>query len=105
VTWREDPGDGEVITFCVYHAALAGPAWQESLPYIVVVVQLAYSGIHVLSQLVCQAPSEACIGLKVRIGFDVIHAGLALPKFFPSSTSLEVAGLDTPPLASRDVDR
>jgi len=41
-TWQEDPGQGEVVTFCVYHAELAGPAWRAHLPYTVVVVQLWY---------------------------------------------------------------
>jgi len=82
-TWQEDPGRGEVVTFCVYHSEIAGPAWQAHLPYTVVVVQLWYSGVKMLSQLVCYDPQLVRIGLPVRVGFEVVHTGIALPKFFP----------------------
>jgi len=82
-TWQEDPGQGEVVTFCVYHSEIAGPAWQAHLPYTVVVVQLWYSGVKMLSQLVCDDPQLVRIGLPVRVGFEAVHAGIALPKFFP----------------------
>ena len=32
-TWQPDPGWGEVLTFCVYHAALASPAWEAELRF------------------------------------------------------------------------
>ena len=81
-TWREEPGQGEVMTFCVYHAELAGAAWRSSLPYTVVVVQLWYSGIHMLSNLICDDPQEVRIGIPVRVGFEGVHGALPLPKFF-----------------------
>ena len=76
-------GQGEVVTFCVYHSEIAGPAWQAHLPYTVVVVQLWYSGVKILSQLVCDDPQLVRIGLPVRVGFEAVHAGMALPQFFP----------------------
>jgi uncharacterized OB-fold protein len=82
-TWHEEPGHGEVVTFCVYYAEMAGPAWRSSLPYIVVVVRLWYSGIHILSNLVCDDLQAVRIGIPVRVGFDVVHGALPLPKFFP----------------------
>ena len=82
-TWQEDPGQGEVVTFCVYHSEIAGPAWQAHLPYTVVVVQLWYSGVKMLSQFVCDDPQLVRIGLPVRVGFEAVHTGIALPKFFP----------------------
>lgn len=82
-TWQEDPGTGEVVTFCVYYVDLAGPAWQAHLPYVVVVVQLWHSGVKMLSNLVCDDPQLVFVGLKVRIGFDATDAGMTLPKFFP----------------------
>jgi uncharacterized OB-fold protein len=72
-----------VVTFCVYHAELAGPAWHSSLPYTVVVVQLWYSGIYMLINLVCNDLQAIRIGIPVRVGFEVVPGGLPLPKFFP----------------------
>jgi len=81
-TWQEDPGQGEIVTFCVYHAEVAGPAWRPYLPYTVVVVQLWYSGIKMLSNLVCDDLELVRIGLQVRVGFEAVNERLALPKFF-----------------------
>ena len=90
-TWQEDPGQGEVLTFCVYHTEIAGLAWRAHLPYTVVVVQLWYSGVKMLSQLVCDAPQLVRIGLPVRVGFEALPAGIALPKFFPLQGAAGIA--------------
>jgi uncharacterized protein len=82
-TWREEPGQGEVVTFCVYHAEIAGPGWRTSLPYMVVVVHLWYSGIKMLSNFVCDDFQTVRIGVPVRVGFEVVNEWLTLPKFFP----------------------
>ena len=82
-TWHKDPGKGEILTYCVYHAELAGPAWRAHLPYTVVVVQLWYSGVKMLSNLVCDDPRVVRIGLPVRINFEAVNTWIALPKFFP----------------------
>lgn len=71
------------MTFCVYHSEIAGPAWRAHLPYTVVVVRLWYSGVHMLSQLVCDDPQLVRIGLPVRVGFEAVSAGMVPPKFFP----------------------
>ena len=36
-----------------------------------------------LSQLVGDDPQVVRIGLPVRVGFEAVNAGIALPKFFP----------------------
>jgi|GEM_PF-244255 len=82
-TWRADPGAGEVLTFCVYHTEIAGPAWQPCLPYVVAVVRLWWSGVNMLSQLLCEDPQRVYIGLPVYIAFDVRPNGLILPRFLP----------------------
>jgi uncharacterized OB-fold protein len=82
-TWQEEPGQGEIVTFCVYHAEIAGPTWQPYLPYTVVVGQLWYSGIKMLGRLVCDNPQLVRIGLPVRVGFEAVNERLALPQFFP----------------------
>ena len=37
-----------------------------------------------LGHLVCDDPQLVRIGLPVCVGFASLHAGVALPKFFPS---------------------
>jgi uncharacterized OB-fold protein len=81
--WREDPGQGDIETFCVYHAALAGPAWQPELPYVVAVIRLRHTGILMLSQLRCDDPSAISIGLAVQAIFEAASEQLTLPKFVP----------------------
>ncbi len=82
-TWQDDPGRGRVVTYCVYHSELAGPAWHQDLPYVVVVVHLSFSGIHMLSNLVCEHPDIVRIGLPVRVTFVPASPAITLPKFVP----------------------
>ena len=82
-TWREDAGAGEVVTFCVYHVDVAGPAWQEELPYAVAVVRLYQSGVNILSQLRDVDVKQIRIGLSVRVVFENMDGDIALPKFKP----------------------
>jgi uncharacterized OB-fold protein len=81
-TWQNDPGTGEVLTFCVYSSALAGPVWEAELPYIVTVVSLAYSGVKMLSNLVCDV-ALVQIGLPVHVVFEQMTDSITLPKFVP----------------------
>jgi len=81
--WQADPGQGEVATFCVYHAEIAGPAWQQDVPYTVAVIRLWHSGVHLLSQLLGVAPQAVRVGLSVQVYFEMINAQITLPKFAP----------------------
>lgn len=81
-TWREDPGHGEILTFCVYHSELAGPAWRERLPYVVAVVKLDYSGIRMLGNLTGVEPGNVEVGLKTGLCFETIGNGMSLPQFY-----------------------
>ncbi len=83
--WREDPGRGEVLTFCVYHSDLAGPAWRPKIPYVVAVVELSQSRVKMLGNLIVADPGLVHIGLKVRLGFETIDNRTALPQFHPLS--------------------
>jgi uncharacterized OB-fold protein len=83
LAWREDTGLGEIETFCVYYSALAGPAWQPELPYVVAVIRLWHSGVQMLSQLRCDDPSVISIGLAVQVIFEPASAQITLPKFVP----------------------
>ena len=82
-TWREDVGKGEVLTYCVYHSELAGPAWITELPYVVAVVQLQQSRVKMLSQLRCNDPTIPAIGQHVRVRFEPMDGEVVLPVFEP----------------------
>lgn len=82
-TWQNDPGVGEVLTFCVYHSALASPGWEAELPYVVAVISLAYSRVKILSNLVCTDMAVVRIGLPVKVVFEPLTERITLPKFVP----------------------
>ena len=91
-TWQNDPGRGEVVTFCVYHSAIASPAWETELPYIVAVISLAYSGVKILSNLICGEATRVRIGLPVQVQFDPVSDSITLPKFAPCLQANVLAG-------------
>lgn len=91
-TWRHEPGAGEVVTFCVYHAELAGPAWQQALPYVVAAVRLRSSGVTMISNVVGVAPARVDIGMAVRVVFEPVDRTITLPKFVPYGTSGRLSG-------------
>ena len=82
-TWQNDPGKGEILTFCVYHSAIASPVWEAELPYIVGVIFLEYSRVKILSNLVCSNAALVRIGLPVTVVFEHITESITLPKFIP----------------------
>ena len=84
-TWRQDSGRGEVLTFCVYHSELAGPAWRSKLPYVVTVVELLQSRVKMLGNLMVTDPDLVRIGLEVRLEFETIDNRITLPQFRPLS--------------------
>lgn len=81
--WQRDPGDGEILTFCVYHAELAGPAWRAEVPYTVAVVRLWYSAVKMLSRVLHVNPAEVRIGQPVRVVFPAAGNDFRLPCFVP----------------------
>jgi uncharacterized OB-fold protein len=85
-TWQDEPGRGEVLTYCVYHSEIAGPAWRADLPYMVAVIRLYYSGVNMLSNLVCDDEDVVRIGLPVQVIFEPVSESITLPKFVPCVT-------------------
>ena len=90
-TWREDPGKGEVLTFCIYHSELAGPAWQGDLPYVVGVIHLWQSGVKMLSRLHCHPLDKMRVGLPVQVRFEVADERITLPPFAPLNSGFAPA--------------
>jgi uncharacterized protein len=87
VTWQEDPGQGEVATFCIYYSEIAGPAWKKDLPYTVAVIRLWHSGVYLLSNLHCKNAQAVRVGLPVQVYFAVMNEHITLPQFVPLQTS------------------
>ena len=52
------------------------------MPYIVTVVSLEYSGVKMLSNLVCDV-ALVQIGLPVHVVFEQMTDSITLPKFVP----------------------
>jgi len=79
--WTESQGRGEVFTYKIAHHAVH-PAVEEQVPYGVVVVKLDdCGGTLVTSNLVDLAPEEIRVGLRVRLVWDDVAEGVALPRF------------------------
>ena len=79
--WAESQGRGEVFTYTIAHHA-AHPAVEEQVPYGVVVVKLDdCGGTLVTSNLVDLPPDEIGVGLRVRVVWDDVDEGVALPRF------------------------
>jgi uncharacterized OB-fold protein len=93
-TWRDDPGVGEVLTFCVYHSELAGPAWRQALPYVVAVVRLRCSGVNMLSNVVGVSPERVRIGMPVQVVFESVGPAVTLPKFGPCGDAVAHSGVN-----------
>jgi uncharacterized OB-fold protein len=90
-TWQEDRGEGEVLTFCVYHSELAGPPWQGDLPYVVGVIQLWQSGVKMLSRVHGHPLDKICVGLPVQVRFEVADDRITLPMFVPLNSGVAPA--------------
>ena len=80
-TWCEEPGTGEILTFCVYYSELAGQAWQAELPYVVAVIRMRCSGVRILSQVLVDTPDTVRIGQGVEVIYEPAGDAMTLPKF------------------------
>ena len=79
--WEESAGRGEVFTYTVAHHAVH-PAVKEQVPYGVVVVRLDDCGGALLTSNVIDVPPSALyVGLRVKLAWDDIAEGVALPRF------------------------
>lgn len=79
IDWRSASGDGVVYSFTIARRA-AGPAFAERVPYVVALVDLD-EGARLLSQIVTEDVGAVRIGQRVRVDFEDVAEGLALPVF------------------------
>ncbi len=79
--WVASSGEGTVYSFVVVHRAFH-PAWEEEVPYVVAIVELA-EGPHVMTNIVDTPPETVTVGMPVRVTFDKVTDEISLPKFRP----------------------
>ncbi len=82
--WTAVDGRGEVVSFCVFHKCYF-EGFRGEMPYTVVQVRLAGSGIDVFSNMVGVAPGELAVGLAVAPVFERVDDELTLLKFRPAA--------------------
>ena len=81
ITWVEASGRGSVYSYSVVHRAPSA-AFADAVPYVIAVVA-ADDGPHLLSRIVEIEPAAVRIGIRVRVRFDLLDDGAALPVFAP----------------------
>ena len=79
--WREVAGTGRIYSFVVYHRVYH-PAFESKVPYVVAIVELD-EGPRLLTNIVGIDPAEVRCDSRVRVVFDDVAAGVAVPKFAP----------------------
>ncbi len=77
--WAELSGRGEIYSYVVTHRAFH-PFWVDRVPYVVATIELE-EGIRMVSEMPDLAPGDVAIGLPVRVRFEPLGEGLALPIF------------------------
>ena len=82
--WHEVPGTGVVHTYTVVYRAPI-PSLATRPPYVVVVVELDDGGgARLVSNLVGEPVPQPCVGLAVRVVWEDVGAGVAVPRFEPA---------------------
>lgn len=77
--WREAAGRGVVHAATVMHQP-AHPAFADRVPYVVALVDLE-EGARLLTNVVGCDPAQARVGRAVRVAWEALSDGRALPVF------------------------
>lgn len=80
--WIRASGRGALYSYVVVHHAL-NPAWEEDVPYIVAIIELA-EGPHIMSNLVDVPKDRVSIGMALTVCFQRASDEFVLPKFRPA---------------------
>ena len=80
-SWQPSSGFGRVFTWTITHRAV-DPAFADSMPYAIVVVELD-EGPRIVGNLLELAPSELRLDLPVRVVLDHRSDAVALVDFAP----------------------
>jgi uncharacterized OB-fold protein len=81
VEWVEQDGTGVVYSFTVVHHAVT-PIVANAVPYVPAVIELPDApGVRLVVQLVGVDPKDVRIGMRVRVVWDDVGDGVAIPRF------------------------
>lgn len=81
--WRDLSGDGEILSAVTFHRAY-NKAYEAHVPYNVVLVQLA-EGPRMFSNVLPLSSPALPAGTPVRVAFDPVDDGVAIPRFVPTT--------------------
>jgi uncharacterized OB-fold protein len=81
--WVAASGKGTVYTFVVVRQAFDA-AWQDDLPYVVAVVELA-EGPHLATNVVGVPVDQVTVGMPVQVVFERASDEIAVPRFRPGA--------------------
>jgi len=84
-TWTAVSGVGKVFSFVTYHRVYH-PAFAQDVPYVVALVELA-EGPRLLTNIVGVPPEAVTCDMPVKVVFDDVEDGVAVPKFAPLNAS------------------
>ena len=79
--WVRSSGRGTIYSFTIAHRPTL-PAFEDHLPYNVVVIELE-EGVFMVSNLVDCRNEDIRIGLPVEVVFEALNEDIVLPKFKP----------------------
>jgi len=83
VDWEQLSGKGTLGTWIVVEQATGNPAWQEDVPYVVALVNLA-EGPRLTSNVVGIDPDKLRYGMPLEVVFDEVTPEVTLAKFRPA---------------------
>ncbi len=81
-TWEEVEGSGTIYSFTVVRRAPT-PAFAPAVPYVVALIDLD-EGPRMLSNILGIDVDDVRIDMRVRVAWEDIGDGLALPVFLPA---------------------
>jgi uncharacterized OB-fold protein len=74
-------GRGKVFSFVTFHRVYH-PAFEQEVPYVVALVELE-EGPRLLTNIVGVSPDKVSCEMPVKVIFDDVAEGVAVPKFMP----------------------
>jgi uncharacterized protein len=83
VSWEQASGSATLYTWSVVHRNDL-PPFDENVPYVAAVVELA-EGPRMMTNVVACDPDKLEVGMDLRVVFESIGEGYAIPVFRPAA--------------------
>ncbi|MEC9347967.1 MAG: OB-fold domain-containing protein [Pseudomonadota bacterium] len=81
IRWVDAPAEAELFSYTVVHHA-SHPAVKGNLPYVVGIVSFpGLPGVRLVSNITGVERTDVRIGMKLRLWWDDIGAGMYVPRF------------------------